>query len=366
MVFSLVCSFASMMFAQPNSTMDLYIGTSGKGVYRVAFDEQTGALGEPSLVTEMSGPSFLARHPSLSVLYTIGGGANGEVRAFTIASDGSLKPLGDAQPSQGRGPCHVSITPDGQMLFVANYGSGEVGVFPVNADGSIAPASAHFQHKGTGPVVSRQEGPHAHSVVPSPDGKFAIACDLGTDEVLTYIVNQQSAMLGPVAHADAGAGPRMSVWSPMRSEFYVANELNGTTSRYAFDASTGTAKQVQTISSLPDGFADLHAMSHVAPTPDGRFVYSSVRDMRKEAPWRDAIAIYAVDEKTGQLKSIGFQPTDRFPRHFAIDPTCRWMIVASQYQDTLRTYRLDATTGRLTPTDYVTRLGQPTCVLFPR
>ena len=55
--------------------------------------------------------------------------------------------------------------------------------FPVTVVQDRRPAGQHTGH-GTNP--ERQEGPHAHSVNLSPDNRFAVAADLGLDELIVY------------------------------------------------------------------------------------------------------------------------------------------------------------------------------------
>ena len=67
----------------------------------------------------------------------------------------------------------------GKILFVANYGNGTVASFALNPDGSIGQKTGFDQHTGKGPNAERQEGPHAHAVVLSPDNRFLFVPDLG-------------------------------------------------------------------------------------------------------------------------------------------------------------------------------------------
>jgi 6-phosphogluconolactonase len=52
------------------------------------------------------------------------------------------------------------------------------------------------------------------------------------------------------------------------------------------------------------------------------------------------------------------------PRHFAIDPTGRWLIAANQQSDTLAVFSIDQNTGRLTPVGPLTSVGSPVNIFF--
>jgi len=72
---------------------------------------------------------------------------------------------------------------DGKLTFlntVASRGGGSVAVLPIGEDGKLSEASAFVQHAA---APSRL---HAHSINLSPDNRFAIAADLGLDQVLVY------------------------------------------------------------------------------------------------------------------------------------------------------------------------------------
>ena len=50
--------------------------------------------------------------------------------------------------------------------------------------------------------------------------------------------------------------------------------------------------------------------------------------------------------------------------NFALSPDCRWLVCANRDTDNLVVFRVDPTTGRLTPTSNSATIAQPVCVLF--
>src|SRR5262245_30120394 len=158
----------------------VFIGTGGggaKGIYRCELDLATGKLSAPELAVETANPGFLAIHPSKKFLYATGqmtkDGKNvGALSAFALdAKTGQLTPL-NQQPSGGAGPCHVMVDKEGKNVLGANYSSGSACIIPVGADGKLGENVVAVQHQGSSVNKQRQEGPHAHSVNLSPDGKF--------------------------------------------------------------------------------------------------------------------------------------------------------------------------------------------------
>ena len=112
------------------------------------------------------------------------------------------------------------------------------------------------------------------------------------------------------------------------------------------------------VQTLPAGYREESHCADLQITRDGRFLYGSNRG-------HDSIAIYAVDQSTGQLMLIGHQSTlGETPRNFAIDPSGRYLIVANQNSDSLIVFRLDDRTGMLADIGKRVEIGTPMCVKF--
>ena len=48
---------------------------------------------------------------------------------------------------------------------------------------ALGEATTKIQHTGSGVNPARQAGPHAHFILPSPDNRFTLNCDLGLDKI---------------------------------------------------------------------------------------------------------------------------------------------------------------------------------------
>ncbi len=342
-----------------------YTGRGSKGIYAFEFNLRTGEASQPRLVAETPDPSFLAIHPNAQFLYAVNeiwsGGKEGSVSAFAIQPDGSLKFL-NQQSSKGVGPCHLTVDKTGKFVLVVNYGSGSVAVFPVLPDGRLGEAVCTIQHEGKSVNPQRQEGPHAHSINLDPANKFAIVADLGIDKLLVYRFDAVKGVLEPndppFATTAPGAGPRHTSFHPNGKFLYAINELNSTVTAYSYDAAKGVLTELQTVSTLPEGFAGNNTTAEVQVHPSGKFLYGSNRG-------HDSIAIFAIDEATGRLTPTGHQPTQgKTPRNFGIDPTGTYLFAANQDSDNIVVFRIDAQTGRLEPSGRVIEVPTPVCVKF--
>lgn len=105
----------------------------------------------------------------------------------------------------------------------------------------------------------------------------------------------------------------------------------------------------------------------IAVDPTGRFVYVSNRsdlgDDTSSGP--DPIGAYRVDRTTGDLTPIGWVSTQGFqPRHFAITPDGHRLYAANEVTNTIVEFTIDQNSGRLRPTGEVITTGSPVCVVF--
>jgi 6-phosphogluconolactonase len=75
--------------------------------------------------------------------------------------------------------------------------------------------------------------------------------------------------------------------------------------------------------------------------------------------------VFAIDPHTARLSLVEHVSTEgKWPRNFVIDPTGRFLLVANQHTDNVVVFRIDAQTGRLTPTGNGAQIPVPVCLQF--
>ena len=266
-------------------------------------------------------------------------------------------------PALGEDPCYISFDKTGKYVLVANYSSGNIGVFPILADGKLGEHTALSQNTGSlGPNKERQEGPHAHWIETSPDNRFALAVDLGLDEVLVYKFDAVRGTLSPneppFAKLKAGSGPRHIAFRPDGKFVYVISEMSSTVTAFHYDAKAGVLHELQTVPMLPKDFSARNDAAEIAVHPNGKFVYASNRG-------HDSIAIFAIHPKKGTLTFVERVPTGgKEPRHFAIDPTGNYLLAENQLSNNVVVFKIDIATGGLTPTGQVIEVPSPVDITF--
>jgi 6-phosphogluconolactonase len=264
------------------------------------------------------------------------------------------------QSTHGLAPCYASIEPEGRYCLVANYESGSVCVLPIRGDGRLGEATDLVQFSGSGPHPERQDGPHAHMIVPSPDRGFILAVDLGTDRLMAFCLDMERGTLipaeSPWTQMPPGTGPRHMAFHPHRPFAYVISELLSTVTVFHYVERRGTFEAVQTISALPDDFKGQSLGAEIRIAPSGRFVYASNRG-------DDSLVIYTADQDTGRLSVVGHESTQGVgPRDFTIDPSGALLLVANQDTDTVVTFWIDHYSGMLTATGHVAQVPTPVCL----
>ena len=235
-------------------------------------------------------------------------------------------------------------------------------MLPIQGDGSLGPACDSHQHTGSSVNPRRQQEPHAHSANLAPDNRFVFIADLGLDRVMAYRLDLTAGRFPPNdppwATLHGGAGPRHMAFHPSGRTAYVINELDSTLTVFAYDPERGAPTEIQTITTLPEGFDGTSYPADVHVSQDGRFVYGSNRG-------HDSIVTCAVDAAGGKLSLVGHTSAHgEYPRNFNIDPTGRWMYVANQNSDNVVTYRIDPESGIPEATGEQIEVPIPVCVQF--
>jgi 6-phosphogluconolactonase len=177
----------------------------------------------------------------------------------------------------------------------------------------------------------------------SPSNQFAFVPTKGSDFIAQYAFSagQLTPNAVPEVATASGAGPRHMAFSPNGSFAFVINELDSTMNSYSYDAAQGRLTEIDSESTLPQGFNGQNTCAEVVVAPSGQFVYGSNRG-------HDSIVIYAI-EATGELTYVANDPSGgSTPRNFTIDPTGTVMLVANRNTSNVVVFSVDETTGRIT------------------
>jgi 6-phosphogluconolactonase len=365
--FALVPHSLGAVAARPQYKLFIGTGTgrpsNSKGIY--VADWTSGSLGEISLAAEMKNPTFIAADSRFRRLYAVSEAADGEAVAFDIEKNGVTLALTrlNNQSTQGSGPAHIAVSPNGRAVFATNYGSGSLTAYTILPTGELSTPVSHFQYK---PIDDRPEHqqPHAHEATPSHDGNWLLVNDLGSDRIYIYHVDRDTGQLTPGAQAFWQArfksGPRHLTFHPNGRWIYNANELDSTVDHLLWYPKEGTlVTHGSCVSTLPAGYPPGNSTaSEILVSPDGRSLYVGNRG-------HETIARFVIHPQTGQLELVQLAPHGgKTARHIALDPTSRFLLVACQDSGTIVVMGRNPVSGQLSDPLQSYPIDSPQCLVF--
>lgn len=351
-----------------NSNYYLYVGTythgesESKGIYLYKFDTHTGKASPLIQATESEDPSYLTISSDHKHLYAVQEVVDnqaentGYVNAYAIDSQSGKLSFINKQKSEGGAPCYITVDEAKKNVLVGNYVGGNVAVLPLQEDGSLQEASDIKKHKGSSVNTARQEAPHVHGVVLSPNNRYVYVPDLGIDQVVIYTFDSETSQLNYVDEAKLrpGFGPRHFTFHPNQKFAYLVNELGHTITAFSHDR--GHLKELQEVPTLPKSFQGNNSCADIHVSPSGRFLYASNRG-------HNSIVIYAIDPQEGTLSLVGHESTQgKTPRNFMIDPSGKYLLAANQASNSIVVFEIDPANGKLSANGEVIQAPSPVCL----
>ncbi len=334
--------------------------SSSTGIYIYRFNTVTAGVAlADSIVTP--NPSYLAISPDKNFIYAVnelgGTAGTGKVSAFSFNNATGKIQFINQQSTYGSHPCYIAVHPSGKWLVAGNYSSGNWCLFETGTDGALLPASAIITHKGSGPNINRQAGPHVHCTRFTPDGKSIITADLGTDQIITYpfskgVADTLKKIITPVK---PGGGPRHFTFNKKSNRLYLIEELSGNV--VAFSSKKKQLKKIQEqriiadTAVYPANSADIHL------SPDGRFLYSTHR-------YNNTITAYFV-KRSGKLVYKFTQSTLGIgPRNFSISPDGAYLLAANQNSNEIVIFNRSIQSGNIVDSGKRIPVGKPVCLIW--
>jgi 6-phosphogluconolactonase len=339
-----------------------FVGTytkgESKGIYAFTLDTQEKQITQVRVAAELDNPTYLNISKDNRFLYSVvKEGDSGGIAAFAVNSQsGELTPL-NTQLLEGSSPCHVSVDSQTKFAFSANYHKGEVVSYLVNSGTLTQPVSI-MKHEGSGPDP-RQEKAHTHFAEMTPDEKFLAVCELGSDQLITYRVEENGALKEAARLAvRPGTGPRHLTFHPNKKFAYIMTEFSSEVIALRYDSGNGSFTEIQTISTIPKEFNENNQGSAIHISSDGRFIYAGNRG-------HNSIAVFGVDNDNGKLRLIERVSTEGdWPRDFSLDPTEKFLVGSNQNSSNLVLYSRDTETGKLTLLQSDVKVPDPVCIKF--
>ena len=352
-----------------------------QGIYQSRFDPATGHLTQPVLAAVTAQPSYLALSPPRNghrVIYAVNEKSDNSSSVTTFSLDpktGSMREIGQVS-SGGAGPCYISVDQTGHAAFVADYAGSAIASFQVREDGTLSEPVDKINYKGNpafgkpGPNAARQDAPHPHSATISPDNRFLVVNDLGSDAISLFSINTQTAHLTMTdqhlfSNGRPGSGPRHVAFHPNGRWVYGINELDSKIDHYLWTSTHGDPPQALLVNTntpvktiAPTFAADKNTAAEVTISLDGAYLYASNRG-------EDSLVVFAISAKDGALSLVQrIGCGGKTPRHFTLDATGSWLLCGNQNSGSVTVFHRDAATGKLSGPTQTIAINSPMFTLF--
>ena len=326
----------------------------------------------------------------------VSNGGDGDISAYTMAGDGTLKP--GMRVAAGTLVSPMSVSPDKRFLFAAvrtkpcraityaidrrTGALAQVGVGPLaesfpyicvdktgryllgaSYSGSLVSVNPIGKNGKVGnPKQVVPTGRNAHAIITDKTNRYVFVPHLGTDQIFQFRFDAKTGKLTantpPLVQLKAGHGPRHIIVSNDNKFAYVLTEMSGIVITLALDRKTGLLTAVSETSALPpdstlrpgaprvpagqggtprDVSNDIWA-SDLHLTPDGTFLYAAERTS-------STLGAFSVDAATGRLTYLSSTPVEKQPRGFRIHPNGKFLVVSGELSETISVYAIEANGG---------------------
>jgi 6-phosphogluconolactonase (cycloisomerase 2 family) len=353
-----------------------YTAGQSQGIYRLAFDSRTGQIdASPLQVIKSANPSWLTLSKDQRQLFVVNENGPGQtdpigrVSSFAIDPKTHALSLVSQVQSLGNEPTHSSLSIDGSHLYVSNYSvaedpGGTLAVLPVAADGKLKPVVQMSSHPASRVNPERQASAHVHSTIPSPDGKYVFANDLGADKVFAYRFDPKANPELPLTPATPafvqlppGSGPRHLLFSADGKHAWLTMEMSAQVA--VFDYHDGQLEQTQMIDLAAGQPVSDKAAAALHASADGKFLYVSNRGTANQ------LLVFAIDPATGHLSELQRRAVEGdHPREFSLDPSGKFLLIANQKSNQIVVVERDARTGLLGKTVQKLPMDAPSDLRF--
>lgn len=334
-------------------------GENGINVYD--FNSVDGTLKKISVSNAGPNPSFFCFSGKSNLIYvaneviTFNGKAGGGITTIKYNNDYTKISKVNEIPVPNGSPCYISISPDNDFLFVANYTGGSITVFKLDKDGIPQTLCDSITFRGKAAKMS-----HAHMISYDPAGKHIYLADLGLDRIMIYSFDKVAGKLIPLndkgVSLPEGTGPRHFVFNKYGSRMYVIGELKSTVTVFNVE-DNGDLVLLQTISALSENYKGQNSSAEINISRSGEFLYGSNRG-------DNSIVTFKVG-RNGLLTVGGHTSCGGdWPRNFTIDPSGKYLLVGNQKSGNISLLVIDSKTGLPSNATHQVDLNSPMCLKF--
>ncbi len=335
-----------------------YTHGKSKGIMICDVDIEQGHFTPRSEVV-IHNPSYMAKSHSGKYLYSI---CDEGLVAYRILENGNLGFINQGSIN-GMRACYLTVDSKDRYIFCAGYHDGKATIVRIREDGGIGEVTDEVFHKGLGSVAERNFRPHVSCVLLTPDEKYMIACNLGTDQAEVYRFNSVTGKIRPVdvIRCELESAPRTMVFSPDGKFAYLSHELKNYVAIYSYrdNGRLPEFELIDRISTLGhDSYKKNSAAVAIKFSPDGKNLFvSNAGD--------DSVAIYDRDEETGKLTMRSVLPiSGDYPKDIAIFPDGKHLVSMNHETNEMTFFRINYEKGILVMHGKPEAIETPNCCII--
>ena len=287
----------------------------GDGLSCLIFDPNLQTVQLTSVFNEWPNLSYLLFDQSEKFIYAVtetdnafGKKNTGALISLELNQQNFSVKMIDAIESNGESPCHISVNEQNNIILISNYYSGSLCVIASDkTNGKFIKTIDTIQLKfdGQGPVLDRQNKSYAHCSKFHPSTNLLYVVDLGGDKIHIFTIDEENSIIlpwkqQPFLSLEPGSGPRHITISSDGKFLYCLSELKNKVSVCAIKE--GSLLLIQEIATISETFKTENYGAEIKIHPNNRLLFISNRGF-------DVITSYSIDQSTGLLKLLNYQPT---------------------------------------------------------
>lgn len=332
----------------------LFVGVNSMlkdgGIYSCCFNALQNKINGMNQQDSFPGLSYVVMHPTLKYLFASGcsNDGKGEIRSYAIDRiEGRLDLIDSFVFDEGTFS-HIQTDRSGKFLFASAYHAGQVLLLGIGTDGKFSGLLDTVFLKGSSVNRERQDAAHPHSTYVSPDNRFAVLSDLGSDRVILCRLDEEKGKLGRTFEwtARPGMGPRHFAFHPNGLFAYLLTELSSEIVCFRFNAENGILSERQILPALQPGYTGENLSADLLVSRDGNSLYATNRG-------GNSIAQFVINADTGELTPAGYSPTAGWARAIHLTSDGKYLLTLDEeFADSkggLEGFAVNPDTGKLEP-----------------